>query len=168
MAAFTGYLAAKGFLVELREELGTDAREVYGDLVLAGGPAKSVAWVSNVWHDPAQIPKSSIADAAKKLRAIQRNWVLYSFAHHCRAALIAAKLPKVSDRPLIFGTPAAPLGSWTLIAPDMVLASPSCSSPFPTARRDSLKTAPRLAAPISNSGSVYVDWCASATGRILP
>lgn len=149
MVAFTGYLAAKGFLAELREELGADAREVYGDLITAGGPAKPVAWVSNVWHDPVQISISSITDAANKLRAIQRNWALYSFAHHRRAALIAAKLPKVSAKPLVFGTPApaAPLGSWTLIAPDMVLASPSCSSPFPNgeARFVEDRTAPSRA-----------------------
>ena len=149
MVAFTGYLAAKGFLAELREELGSDGRKVYGDLVLAGGPAKSAVWVSNIWHNPTQIPISSITDAAKKLRAIQRNWTLYSFAHHRRAALIAAKLPKVSAKPLIFGTPppAAPLGSWTLIGPGMVLASPSCSSPFPNgvARFVEDRTAPSRA-----------------------
>src|SRR5262249_49508735 len=71
--------------------------------------------------------------AAKKLRAVQRNWAVYSFAHHRRAALIADKLPKVSAKPLAFGAPmpAAPLGSWTLIAPDRLLAAASCSSPFP-------------------------------------
>jgi 23S rRNA (cytidine2498-2'-O)-methyltransferase len=79
------------------------------------------------------MPIQSIGDAAKKLRAVQRNWALYSFAHHRRAALIADKLPKVSSKPLAFGdpAPAAPLGSWTLIAPDRMLAAASCSSPFP-------------------------------------
>ena len=101
--------------------------------MLATGPVNAVAWAANVWRDPAQIPISSIADAARKLRAIQRNWAIYSFRHHRRAALIAEKLPKVSAKPLAFGAPApsAPLGSWTLIAPDMMLASASCSSPFP-------------------------------------
>ena len=68
-----------------------------------------------------------------KLRAVQRNWALYSSAHHRRAALIADKLPKVSAKPLIFSAPApaAPLGSWTLIAPDRMLAAAACSSPFP-------------------------------------
>jgi 23S rRNA (cytidine2498-2'-O)-methyltransferase len=78
------------------------------------------------------IPIASISDAAGKLRAIQRNWALYSFAHHRRAALIADKLPKVSAKPIVFGAPVptAPLGSWTLAAPGLVLASPACSSPF--------------------------------------
>src|SRR5262245_43807736 len=79
-----------------------------------------------------RLPIASIGDAAKKLRAIQRNWALYSHAHHRRAALIAAKLPKVSAKPLVFGAlaPSAPLGSWTLIAADTLLAAPACSSPF--------------------------------------
>jgi 23S rRNA (cytidine2498-2'-O)-methyltransferase len=133
LADFTGYLAPDGFLSELQNELGPTVRETYGNLVLAGGLAAPAAWAANVWRNPAYIPIVSIGDAAKKLRAIQRNWTLYSFTHHRRAALIAKKLPKVSARPLAFGTPApmAPLGSWTLISPDMVLASASCSSPFP-------------------------------------
>jgi 23S rRNA (cytidine2498-2'-O)-methyltransferase len=132
LAELTGYLAPAGFLAELQAELGTAVRETHGALVLADGPAKPIAWASNVWHEPMHIPISSIGDAAKKLRAIQRNWALYSFAHHRRAALIADKLPKVSAKPIVFGAPApsAALGSWTLIAPDLLLASPCCSSPF--------------------------------------
>jgi 23S rRNA (cytidine2498-2'-O)-methyltransferase len=132
VADLTGYLAPDGFVAELLKELGTAAREVHGSLVLAAGLDRPLAWVSNVWRNPALIPISSIGDAANKLRAIQRNWALYSVAHHRRAALIAERLPKVSARPLAFGSPAplAPLGSWTLIAPDMMLASSSCSSAF--------------------------------------
>jgi 23S rRNA (cytidine2498-2'-O)-methyltransferase len=145
----TGYLAAEGFVAELLHELGGAVRDVHGGLVLADGPERAAAWVANVWRDPVYIPISSIGDAAKKLRAIQRNWTQYPLAHHRRAALITDKLPKVSARPLIFGAPAptAPLGSWTLIAPDMMLASPSCSSPFPNgeARFVEDKTAPSRA-----------------------
>ncbi len=101
--------------------------------MLAAGPPRAVAWVANIWRAPQRLTITSIGDAAKQLRAIQRNWALYSFAHHRRAALIAEKLPKVSAKPLRFGdpAPAAPLGSWTLIDPATVLAAVSCSSPFP-------------------------------------
>ena len=102
LAELTGYLAPAGFLAELQTELGTAVRETHGTLVLADGPAKPIAWVSNVWHEPMHIPISSIGDAAKKLPAIQRNWALYSFAHHRRAALIADKLPTVSAKPIVF------------------------------------------------------------------
>jgi 23S rRNA (cytidine2498-2'-O)-methyltransferase len=129
----TGYLAPEGFLPELQAELGDAARETYGRLVLAEPPAAPVAWVANVWHAPVHLPISSIGDAAKKLRAIQRNWALYSSTQHRRAALIAEQLPKVSAKPVVFGSapPAARLGSWTLIDKDSLLAAPECASPFP-------------------------------------
>jgi 23S rRNA (cytidine2498-2'-O)-methyltransferase len=128
-----GYLAPEDFLPQLQEELGGDARETYGNLVLAPAPARPVAWVANAWHDPQRIEIASIGDAANKLRAIQRNWALYSFAHQRGASLIAERLPKVSAKPLRFGdpVPTAPLGSWTLIDQTTLIASPRCASAFP-------------------------------------
>lgn len=129
----TGYLAPEGFVAELLEELGDAARETHERLVLAAAPAKPVAWAANVWHDPVIMEIASIGDAANKLRAIQRNWALYSSGHHRRAALIAERLPKVSAKPLQFGDPLpkAPLGSWTLLDQNKLLAAPHCSSAFP-------------------------------------
>src|SRR4051812_47820234 len=128
-----GYLAPDGFLSDLQQELGAAARATHGRLVLAQPPVRPVAWAANAWLDPQEIPITSIGDAAKKLRGIQRNWTLYSYAHHRRAALIVDKLPKVSAKPLAFGAakPSAPLGSWTLIAPDRMLVAPHCTSAFP-------------------------------------
>ena len=128
----TAYLAAEGFAGELAHELGqVDWRS--DRLLVAAGPPKPVAWAQNVWFDPAVIEIVSIADAARKLRAMQRNWVAYAPRHHRRAMLIQAQLPTISARPLVFGEPppAAPLGSWTLIDPQTVLAAPRCSSAFP-------------------------------------
>jgi 23S rRNA (cytidine2498-2'-O)-methyltransferase len=126
-----GYLASKGFLRELQHELGAEG-EVHGDLVLLEGLEKPAAWATNIWHDPVRLPITSIGDGVKQLRAIQRNWALYPLAHHRRAALITEQLPKVSSKPIAFGTPApkAPLGSWMLIERDVILASPHCSSAF--------------------------------------
>ncbi|HXZ00304.1 MAG TPA: SAM-dependent methyltransferase [Stellaceae bacterium] len=101
--------------------------------MLAAGPPRAAAWVANLWHAPWRLEIASIADAARQLRAIQRNWALYAHGHHRRAALIAERLPKVSAKPLAFGAPApaAPLGSWTLLDAGTLLASARCSSPFP-------------------------------------
>ena len=130
---FTAYLAAKGFLDDLLVGLGDDALEVRGRLVLARGLPRRAAWAQNIWESPAFIPIESIGDGARKLSAIQRNWHLHSEEHHRRAALIQEKLPHVSEKPLRFGDPAptAPLGSWTLWEPGLILASARCSSPFP-------------------------------------
>ena len=128
----TAYLAAEGFEEELRTELG-EVSEAHGRLLLAPGPPRAAAWAANVWLEPRRLKIASVGDAAKQLRAIQRNWALYSHALHRRAALIEAKLPKVSAKPLAFPAPAptAPLGSWTLLDAETVLASARCSSPFP-------------------------------------
>ena len=131
--ASTAYLAPEGFVPDLVAELGDGVSEVHDRLVLVPGPPRPAAWVANIWHEPERISIASIGDAVKRLRAVQRNWALYSFAHHRRARLIADQLPKVSAKPLVFGAPAptAPLGSWTLLDPGTLLAAGHCSSPFP-------------------------------------
>lgn len=130
-APFTAYLAPDRHLQDLLAELG-GAAEVHGRLALAEGPPREVAWVANVWKDPRRIAIGSIAEGARQLRALQRNWALYDWQLHRRSALIAERLPHVGAKPLVFPAPApvAPLGSWTLIDAGTILASPECSSPF--------------------------------------
>jgi len=128
----TAYLAAAGFVGELMHEIGPI--EFASDrLLVARGAPRAVAWAQNIWLDPREIRIASIADAARQLRAIQRNWAPYAPRHHRRAMLIQAQLPVVSAKPLVFGSPAptAPLGSWTLLDTNTVLASPRCTSAFP-------------------------------------
>lgn len=127
----TAYLAADGFTDDLVEELG-DVRAVHERLVIADGPPRPAAWAANVWFDPVLIEAPSIGEGARALRALQRNWALYSFAHHRRAALIESKLPPVRFKPLPYPSepPKAPLGSWTLLEPGRILAAQHCSSPF--------------------------------------
>jgi 23S rRNA (cytidine2498-2'-O)-methyltransferase len=128
----TAYLAAEGFAAELMHELG-ETEFAHDRLLVAAGPPRPVAWAQNIWLDPIEIAIDSIGDAARKLRAIQRNWVVYATRLHRRATLIQAQLPVVSAKPLVFGTPApaAPLGTWTLLDANTVLAAPRCTSPFP-------------------------------------
>jgi 23S rRNA (cytidine2498-2'-O)-methyltransferase len=130
-ASSTAYLAADGYTDDLIEELG-DVHAAHGRLVIADGPPRPAAWAANVWLDPQVIPIVSIGEGAKALRAIQRNWALYSSEHHRRAALIEAKLPPVRPKPIPFPSapPTAPLGSWTLLDSNTILAAARCSSPF--------------------------------------
>ncbi len=132
----TAYLAAEGFVPQATEELrGAGARvtTVHDRLLVAEGEAVSCAWAANVWHDVQDVAIDSIGDAARKLRAVQRNWAVYAPVHHRRAALIQDRLPHVSARPLVFPAdlPTAPLGSWTLLAPGRLLHAARCESPFP-------------------------------------
>lgn len=128
----TAYLAAEGFVADLVAELGAVAA-VHDRLVFAEGPPRPAAWAQNVWLDPVAIPIASIGEGARALRAIQRNWALYSFHLHRRANLIRERLPPLSGKPFSFGAPLpkAPLGSWTLLDENTIVAAPHCSSVFP-------------------------------------
>jgi 23S rRNA (cytidine2498-2'-O)-methyltransferase len=129
------YLAARGFEAELEYELRRRGLELlFRRERLMGtreGPRHAV-WAQNIWQSPRFIPIVSIAGAAAALKAIQRNWALYSTLEHRRASLIQEALPVVRAKPHVFGAPlpAAPMGAWTLWSRDLLLASPECSSSF--------------------------------------
>jgi 23S rRNA (cytidine2498-2'-O)-methyltransferase len=93
----------------------------------------SSIWAANIWRSPTYIKFDSVRDGAKKLRDIQRNWVLYSFDLHRRAKLIQSELPHVAAKRLNFPSelPTAPLGSWTLLDNNLILASADCSAAVP-------------------------------------
>ncbi len=128
----TAYLAPEGFETQLREELGPRLSSEHGRLFIAAGD-EPAAWAANIWFDVQEVQIESIGDAAAKLKAIQRNWAAYAPVNHRRAKLITEKLPHVSAKPLTFGQPlpSAPLGSFTLLAPDRMLFAARCSSPMP-------------------------------------
>jgi 23S rRNA (cytidine2498-2'-O)-methyltransferase len=135
MSIRSAYLAAEDFEPELEEELrraGIAIARWHGRLALSEAPPATAAWALEVWTDVREIPVASIKSAASALRGIQRNWALYAAAHHRRAALIEAALPPVKARALTFPEPAPTghLGAWTLLAPDLMLASPTKTSPF--------------------------------------
>jgi len=131
----TAYLAAEGFTEQLQEELrraGTAVTHRHERLFVCDGATVAAGWAANVWHDCQELPVGSIGSAAKALRDIQRNWAMYAPLHHRRAALIQERLPHVSAKPIVFPAkaPLAPLGSWTLLSADRMLAAARCSSPF--------------------------------------
>lgn len=129
---WTGYLAAPGYVDEVVAEIGP-VLAVHDRLVLAEGPPRPAAWAQNVWFEPLRLTIGSIGDGARALRAIQRNWALYAFHLHRRAHLIESQLPPLRAKLLPFPAdlPKAPLGSWTLLDANTILAAPRCSSPFP-------------------------------------
>ncbi len=132
----SAYLAAEGFEAPLADEMAVVGRTVsawHGRLALSPDPPGESAWALDVWTAPVEIEIVSVKEAADALRGMQRNWAGYAAAFHRRSALIAARLPPVSARPLVFPSPApvSHLGGWTLLAPGRLLASPVKSSPFP-------------------------------------
>lgn len=129
---WTGYLAAPGYVDDVLAELGR-VLAVHDRLILAEGPPQPAAWAQNIWFEPLRLTIGSIGDGAKALRAIQRNWALYPVQLHRRAHLIESQLPPLRPKRLPFPAdlPKAPLGSWTLLDANTILAAPRCSSPFP-------------------------------------
>lgn len=130
----TVYLAARGFEAELEEELARKGRGLLfrrERLIGAEGSPLPLVWACNTWLEPRFAPAGSIREAAARLRAVQRNWALYSTTEHRRAALIQEALPKVAARPLRFGDPlpSSPLGAWTLWSRERLLFSARCESP---------------------------------------
>ena len=133
----SAYLAAEGFEEALAGELahrGIAVADWHGRLALSPDPpCRDVAWALDVWTDPRTFAAPSVKTAAAALRGMQRNWSLYAAGLHRRSALIEAALPPVKAAPLSFPAPAptAPLGAWTLLSTDTLLASPAKTSPFP-------------------------------------
>ncbi|HEX9461510.1 MAG TPA: SAM-dependent methyltransferase [Alphaproteobacteria bacterium] len=128
---WTGYLAAPGYIDDVVAELA-DVVAVHDRLVFAAGPPRPAAWAQNTWFDPVRLRIGSIGEGAKALRAMQRNWALYPIHLHRRARLIEAQLPPLRPKPVQFpaALPKAPLGSWTLLDANTIVAAPHCSSPF--------------------------------------
>jgi 23S rRNA (cytidine2498-2'-O)-methyltransferase len=102
-----------------------------------------------VWLDPVSIRFESIADAARRLRSLGRNWAPYSFHLHRRTQLIVDRLPFVSAKPLVFPEPAptSALGSFALLSEHELIASPRCTSPFPNGEARFVEIGPEHGPP---------------------
>lgn len=139
------YLAVNERQPELEEELtrsGAKIIERHHRLIVTDTGPKHAAWASNVWQSPVRIEFESIADAARKLEQLQPHWAFYGETHFRRAQLVEQALPRHDSRPLVFGEPAPrrPLGSFTLLSPNVMLASAKCSSVFPNGEVDFVET----------------------------
>lgn len=125
-------LAAREFERPLIDELGTRVVEQHERLILfEDGP--DPVWAQNIWYEPTRFEFQSISQAAKRLRAIQRNWHLHSIGNHRRANLIQTQLPPIKSKRLDFlqPIPTLPMGSWTLLDEKTMLYSAKCSHPIP-------------------------------------
>ncbi len=132
----SAYLASEGNKAVLAEELarrGAPVERWHGRLALSSAPPVDAFWSLDGWLAPETVPIGSIADAARALRDRQRNWSNYAVEWTGRSKLIVERLPPVKGAALRFpqAAPTAPLGAWTLLAPDTLLLSTRKTSPFP-------------------------------------
>lgn len=126
------YHAAYGFMHHLQAELPPAYRSD-GDLLTVLGQRHTAYWTRNIWERPFIAEFGSISEAARLLRSIQRNWTAYPQRLARRTSLIQDALPPISAKPRVFPfeLPSAPMGAFMLLDEHRLMASASCSSPWP-------------------------------------
>ena len=126
------YLAPEKFLPELQAEL-KNIVAVHGNLVLTDEPIQKSVWAQNIWLNAEIISFESITQAAKALKSRGQLWALYSIDNHRRAQLIQDQLAKPRSRVMEFmgPLPQDPIGAWTLIDKNTLIASSETNSLFP-------------------------------------
>jgi 23S rRNA (cytidine2498-2'-O)-methyltransferase len=131
------YHAVQGFEDHLTAELsktGAGFSHIAGPLFHHLGELNPcIFWHQNCWLEPFRVEFASIGEAAAALRGIQRNWAACLHTQFRRGALISSKLPPISAKPRPFPwlLGDSPMGAWTLLDANTMIASASCSSPFP-------------------------------------
>lgn len=93
----------------------------------------NIFWKQLEIIDPFIAEFSSIKDAVKLLKNVQRNWVHSPYKHIRRGELIQNELPYINRKPKQFplNIPTSPLGVFTLLDEHHLFASNTTSSPFP-------------------------------------
>lgn len=132
---YTGYLAIHDYASELERELeikGIKVFEKKDRVYLVEGDAPDMIWAQVTARKLEKITITSINDGAKKLKALGRNWGLFTVGSHRRAQLIQDELPKINTKPIPFRHPLPdkPMGFWTLWDQNEILATQDTSSPF--------------------------------------
>jgi 23S rRNA (cytidine2498-2'-O)-methyltransferase len=131
----TAYLAIHDFEKELEREFevrGVTVLEKKDRIYLVDGDGPDLIWAQTTARKLERIEITSINDGVKKLKALGRNWALFTVGHHRRAQLIQDELPKYNTKPIPFRAPLPekPMGLWTLWDQNEILASQTTSSPF--------------------------------------
>lgn len=90
-------------------------------------------WARTVMLEPFFLNFKTIGEAANNLKEIQRNWAPYQYTCFRRAQLIQEKLPYINlkDRKFPVKIPQSPIGLYTLIDENHLIASAKTTSYLP-------------------------------------
>lgn len=85
------------------------------------------------WINCQTVPILSIKDGITKLKALGKNWALFSIGNHRRAQLIQEGLARVPQDPLTFlaDVPKHTMGGWTLLDTNTIVCSSHTTSRYP-------------------------------------
>lgn len=91
-------------------------------------------WASTVMEEPFILRFKSIKEAASSLKEIQRNWASYQYTQFRRSSLIQDALPYINLKARTFpiAIPQTPMGLYTLIDENTLIASAKTTSPLPS------------------------------------
>lgn len=109
----------------------------YGDLLyfenLSLPEAPVPYWSRTTMLEPFFLDFKTIGEAANSLKEIQRNWAPYQYTCFRRAQLIQEKLPYINlkDRKFPVTIPQSPIGLYTLINENKLIASAKTTSFLP-------------------------------------
>lgn len=114
------------------------AQNHYGDLLYIPDwqEKENPYWCCTAMEEPFLLHFDSIGEAAKTLKEIQRNWAPYQYQLYRRSSLIQEKLPYINlkTRKFPLEIPASPMGLYTLIDANTLIASAKTSSSIPAGR----------------------------------
>lgn len=131
---FTISLAPYGLESELERELQfrNIAFEKHDRLYFFTADYRPV-FAQVTWLECQTIRIDSIGDGIKKLKALGKNWSLFSIGNHRRAQLIQEGLPKIKTDPVSFlsDTPKYSMGGWTLLDAATIICSTQTTSRYP-------------------------------------
>lgn len=151
MSASITKLSGKAFLAfpdmkemlfsELKNRFGIDVHAPshsgiveYGDLLyIPDYLADSPYWCRSCMVEPVMIHFDSIKDASSALRSMQRSWAPYQYTCFRRASLIQDNLPHINlkAKTFPFDIPSSPIGLYTLVDANAMIASAATSSCLP-------------------------------------
>lgn len=109
----------------------------YGDLLYFENLDLDIApnpyWSRTTMLEPFFLDFKTIGEAANALKEIQRNWAPYQYTCFRRAQLIQEKLPYINlkDRKFPVTIPQSPIGLYTLINENTLIASAKTTSYLP-------------------------------------
>lgn len=85
------------------------------------------------WINCQTLSIDSINDGIKKLKALGKNWALFTIGNHRRAQLIQEGLFEVKNNPVAFlaTPPTHPMGGWTLLDANTIICSQQATSRYP-------------------------------------
>jgi 23S rRNA (cytidine2498-2'-O)-methyltransferase len=119
-------------LREIKSKPHLKVIEQWDRLILISGPKTKIHFSQNIWLNPQWIEFESVQQGAAALKKLHKFWSLHPTQNHRRAQLIHQSLQGIKKKEFDFFKPLKlpPLGAWTLIEKNKILASPQTNSPF--------------------------------------